>query len=146
MKEIKVARSAADIASICQDIVTMYAECGEINIAFCDTSKEIEINEIKRSKRTLTQNKALHLYLRILSEALNDAGFDMKKVLKESVDIHWTPENAKEYLWRPVQEAVINKKSTTEANTTEYNEIHKALSRHLSQKLGIDYIPWPSYL
>lgn len=96
-----------------------------------------------RQGRTLTQNKALHKYCSLLSETLNDAGYDMKKVLKEEVDIPWTMESVKEHLWKPIQRSVIDKESTTEASTADYSSVHNVLSRHLSQKLGV-YVPWPS--
>jgi hypothetical protein len=35
-------------------------------------------------QRTPKQNAALHIWLRGVSEALNDAGYDMKRVLKPS--------------------------------------------------------------
>ena len=37
--------------------------------------------------RTEQQNKALHVYYRILADELNDKGLDMRKVLKPEIDI-----------------------------------------------------------
>jgi len=48
--------------------------------------------EIKTGTRTLPQNSAMHLYFGWLAKAFNDAGLDMKKVLKPEVDIPWTAE------------------------------------------------------
>jgi len=93
--------------------------------------------------RTSAQNASLHLWLRQLSEVLNLAGLDMRHVIKEEIDIPWTTESAKEYLWRPVQKAMTGKESTTEPNKLEYPEISDAISRHLSQKFGITPPPWP---
>ena len=39
----------------------------------------------------------------MIANALNDAGLDMKKVLKPEIDIPWNTATVKEYLWRPVQ-------------------------------------------
>lgn len=94
-------------------------------------------------KRTILQNKSLHLYLRLLSEALNDAGLDMKKVLKPTIAISWNEKNAKEYLWRPVQEALLLKKSTTELSTDEIDKVYQELNRHISEKFGI-HVAFPS--
>lgn len=94
-------------------------------------------------KRTILQNKSLHLYLRLLSEALNDAGLDMKKVLKPTIAISWNEKNAKEYLWRPVQEALLLKKSTTELTTDEIDKVYQELNRHISEKFGI-HVSFPS--
>lgn len=95
------------------------------------------------SKRTVTQNAAMHLYFEMLAVALNDAGLDMKKVLTKKVDILWAKSSVKEYLWRPVQEAMTGKESTTELNTVEPSDIHAALDRHLAEKFGVS-VRWPS--
>lgn len=100
-------------------------------------------NDMTPSKRTLKQNKALHLYLTLLSKELNDAGLDMRQVLKPTVDIPWTMENSKEYLWRPIQHALKLKKSTTELTTAEVSQVYDILNRHISEKFGI-YVPFPS--
>ncbi len=94
-------------------------------------------------KRTTKQNKSLHLYFRLLAEALNEAGLDMKKVLKPTIDISWNERSVKEYIWRPIQNAQVIKKSTTELNTDEINKIWEVINRHLSEKFGI-YVPFPS--
>lgn len=94
-------------------------------------------------KRTLTQNNALHLMFDQLAEKLNDAGFDMKKTLKPSIDIPWSKMSVKEYLWRPVQKAQLGKESTTDLTTKEIDEVFETLCRHLRQKLGIE-IHFPS--
>lgn len=103
---------------------------------------EIEIRQ-RAKQRTLTQNRALHLFLGQLCDVLNDAGLDMRAVLKQDVELPWTVENAKEYLWRPIQEALTGKRSTTEITTVEPTVIHETLARHLGEKLGIACPPWP---
>lgn len=104
---------------------------------------EIEIKRVS-SQRTITQNRALHLFLGQLSEALNDAGFDMMAVLKHDAEIPWNPALCKEHLWRPIQEAMTQKRSTTEITTVEPTAIHETLCRHLGQKLGVQCPDWPS--
>ena len=95
--------------------------------------------------RTDKQNASLHVFLRELVKVLNDAGLDMKAVLKPDVEIPWTEESAKNFLWRPIQEVMTDHESTTECSTTDYNAIHMVLSRHLGEKLGIQCPPWPSH-
>jgi len=94
-------------------------------------------------QRTNLQNAALHKYFSMLADSLNDAGWDMKKTLKPEIDIPWNCETIKEYLWRPIQKAVIGKTSTTKADRTEYTKVYETLNRYTSSKLGVS-IPWPS--
>ncbi len=94
--------------------------------------------------RTTQQNKALHLYYKLVAEALNDAGLDMRKTLKEQIDIPWSMGTVKEYLWRPVQKILIQKESTTELDKgQEITRIYEVLNRHLGEKFGI-YVPFPT--
>lgn len=90
-----------------------------------------------RSMRTWLQNRALHLYFKMLGNDLNDAGLDMRRVLKPEIDIPWKTESVKEYLWKPVQSAVLDKESTTQLETSEVDEVYKVISRHMAQKFGI---------
>lgn len=106
--------------------------------------KDVEVVVKKKVKnRTSQQNKALHLYFTLLATALNEAGFDLKKVLLPEVDIPFSPYNIKEYLWRPVQEAQLGKKSTTQLTTSEIDIIYDTVNRAIAERTGIS-IPFPS--
>ena len=94
-------------------------------------------------KRTLTQNAALHLYFDMLASALNDAGLDMKTVLKPEIDIPWTKESVKAHLWKPIQKIMMDKDSTTELDTVNPSEVYEVLARHMSEKFGV-FVEWPS--
>jgi len=107
-------------------------------------NKYLEIEYRRKAKqRTLTQNAAMHLFFGWLADALNDAGLDMRRTLKPEVDLPWNPASVKEHLWRPIQHAMTDKRSTTEITTVEPTEIHAVLSRHLGEKLGVQCPEWP---
>ena len=95
-----------------------------------------------KGTRTNKQNGALHLFLRKLSNALNDAGFDMKRVLKEEVDIPWSDKSAKEFLWHPVQKAMFKKESSADLDTDEVSKVYETINRHLANKFGVS-VPFP---
>ena len=96
-----------------------------------------------RKQRTLQQNKALHKFCELLADALNDAGYVMKKTLKPGVDIPWTKDMIKEYIWRPVMKAMEGVESTTEMNTVDPSEIYEVVNRHMAEKFGV-HVSWPS--
>lgn len=98
---------------------------------------------VKDNKRTLRQNDSLHLFFQMLADELNGAGLDMRKTLKPEIEIPWTKENVKTYLWKPVQDIYLKKKSTTELTTDQVSEVWEILNRHLGEKFGI-YVPFPS--
>ena len=95
-------------------------------------------------QRSALQNKALHKYCEMLAEALNDRGLDMVLVLHRNPEmkVSWTKQAVKEKLWRPVQEALLNKKSTTKANRNEYSKVYDELNKHLINLHGVS-VPWP---
>ena len=92
------------------------------------------------TQRTDQQNKALHKYFRMLAEALQDADYDMREL---KVDIRPTEELVKKYMWKPVQEALYDKKSTTDLSISEVSEVYDHLNRALIDKLSI-HVPFPS--
>lgn len=92
------------------------------------------------NQRTLTQNKALHKYFELLAQELNQAGFDMKRTLKPGIDIPWSPATVKEYLWKPVQHAYLDKESTTELTTKEIDKVYDVLNRHLGETTGVTVV------
>ena len=131
------------------EIIVNSAHSKELFIAqmskLYDEHKYLRLTIKTGKQRSNLQNSSLHLYLSHLSEALNDAGYDMKKTLKQEVDIPWDAKgvNAKEFLWRPIQKALTKKDSTTKPTTKDYIYIYKVLSRHLVEKLGVN-VPWPN--
>lgn len=93
--------------------------------------------------RTTRQNRAIHLMFTQLAQSLNDHGLDMRKTLKPEVDIPWDGRTVKEYIWRPIQKAVLGKKSTTELTTKEIDGVFEIINKHLGEKFGIE-IQFPS--
>jgi len=89
-------------------------------------------------QRTIQQNKALHLFFILLADDLNSAGYDIKKTLRNDIDIPWTPILVKELIWRKVQDAYLGKKSTTKLKTDEVSKVYDVINRYMGEKFGID--------
>ena len=93
--------------------------------------------------RTDQQRKSLELWCRLLSEDLNAAGLDQRKVLKPSIAIPWGQESVKQQLFKPILKAMTGLESTAEAETADYNKVYEVLCRHLSSRLGVTAPAWP---
>lgn len=106
-------------------------------------NSEIEVDYKSESRRTNQQNRSLHLLMQQLAETLNNAGLDMKKTLKHDAEIPWSPDRVKEFIWRPLQIAILGIESTTEANTTDYTKVYDVLAHHMATKHGITIPAWP---
>lgn len=107
-----------------------------------DGKKVLVDIKVSYARRSYKQNNALHLYCQQLADELNNSGLDMKQVLKSSVDIPWTTETVKDYLWRPVQKQKTGKKSTTDLTKNEVSEIYEIINRYLGEKTGV-YVEFP---
>lgn len=94
-------------------------------------------------QRTIQQNKATWLYLTMLSDELNQAGLDQRKVLKPSIQIPWTKDAAHDRLWIPIQEALYNTDSTTQLTTEQITLVYETLNRHLGETTSV-HVPFPS--
>lgn len=95
--------------------------------------------------RTQNQNSALHLYLTWVAHELQNQGQTMQDVIKKLTFTEITPTMyaVKEIVWRPIQEAVVSKKSTTELTKHEINEVYEIVSMFLSKQFGIS-LPFPN--
>lgn len=89
--------------------------------------------------RTLAQNRAFHLYFNMVAVQLNNSGLYINKLIKENkykADIDWSGDLVKNQLWRPIMEAILDKKSTTQLEKSEVDRVYNTLNRYLSN-MGI---------
>lgn len=94
-------------------------------------------------KRTLQQNKSIHLYCEQLAQALNDAGYDMTNV-EIKIPTAFTKENVKELLFKPVMHSLYpDKTSTTQLEKIEVSDVYEVMNRATAMKFGVS-LPFPS--
>lgn len=95
-------------------------------------------------QRTNQQSKSLHLFCKLLADSLNEAGLDMRKVLKPSYQIPWTKNSVKEHIWHPLQEAMYGTNSTIFLHKQgQIDNIHKTIMQMLGEKWGLEHIEFP---
>ena len=101
----------------------------------------------KRLKtRSAQQNKALHVYFTLISCELNDLGITYKYtgISGKTFDLSHTPELVKDFVWRPIQIAMFDIKSTTKINTIQINEIVDVITKFFGEKHGV-VLEFPSF-
>lgn len=97
------------------------------------------------TQRTDQQNKALHLYFRLVADALNGAGLTVQETLKHQMDIEWNPHRVKELIWRQAQKKILNKESTKDlSKQMEIDEVYETINRWLAS-MGVESIPFPHH-
>ena len=88
------------------------------------------------------QRGALHLYCERLAEALNDAGYDQRKVLKPGIAIPWTKESVKKQLFKAIAKAMFDVDSTEKLTKPQVSDVYETLNRHMAEKFGVS-VEWP---
>ncbi len=107
-----------------------------------DQSIEVKIHKHTRTNR---QNRAIWLYCTLLAEAFNEAGIYMVLFFyKEGAQVSWTKESVMEALWRPVQIAMFNIRSTTKLKTNEVSQVYEDINRFTGEKFGVS-LSFPNY-
>ena len=96
------------------------------------------------TQRTTSQNNALHKYLTLVAEELAREGHTMQDVTKaiRRAEIRPTMAALKEVVWRPLQEIIHGKKSTTELTKQDIDPVYEAMNKWLGQEFEI-HIPFP---
>lgn len=70
-----------------------------------------------------------------LAHELNDRGMYISRVIK--TESPWNKDRIKELLWRPTQETMLGKKSTTQLTTREIDEVFEVIHKAMTEK-GVD--------
>lgn len=96
----------------------------------------------KGETRTGKQNASLHVYLRAVSQTLNDAGMSVDKFFKSGYEVPFNEVTVKEEIWHKMQVAVTGKEHSSDLTPGEMIEVFDRLNAVLADK-GI-HIPWPS--
>ncbi len=105
-------------------------------------TKENELHPKQRSER---QNRAIHLYLTHVAEALDREGHTLQDLVKKitKVEIKLTMYNLKEVVWREIQKAQLGKESTTFLTKHEVTEVYDVMNKWLGTYFQL-HIPFPS--
>ncbi len=92
---------------------------------------------IKEESRTSSQNRALHAVFRRLATALNEAGFGIAHPMKPALEIPYSEHTVKELLYRPIIEALYDKRSTTELSRQEMSHAMDILLGRVAEITGV---------
>lgn len=95
-------------------------------------------------KRTEQQNRALHLYFRLVAEQMADAGYTVQHILRFTADLQPTPSFVKR-LWQEFQLRILGKRHTRELKKQEdIDKVYDEFNLFLAEKLNLENIPFPS--
>ncbi len=116
---------------------------GTVNLFKGRMGKDFIGMEADKKQRSLPQNNSLHKYCTLLAEELNNAGMDLRAVIRDEIEIPWNKDSVKSYLWKPIQKSLFQKESTTELTTGEVDKVYELLNKTVGERTGV-FVPWPS--
>lgn len=102
--------------------------------------------DVRKPKRTIKQNSAMHLFFQMVADELNGVGvpFTTKSITKNvEIEHEWTGTMVKEFIWRPIQIAKLGVGSTTGLSTVQIDEVADPIIRWLGTAHGIG-VQFPS--
>ena len=93
---------------------------------------------------TTQQNKSLHLWLRMLADDLNGAGFSVGDGVLIKLPILYTEENLKADVLRPLMKALYpDLTSTRQLDTKQTQELYRYIDHVVSERTGV-HVEFPS--
>lgn len=116
--------------------------CKSVNMS--DDDVLIFLSKLPK-KITNQQNKALHLLFNLLSDELNNIGitFFYRGISGKEFELIYTPALVKDYIWKPLQQQMLEKESTTELSTKDIDLIFESISNFFSERYSLE-ITFPS--
>ena len=105
-------------------------------------SGEMVVNS-RKGLRTRLQNAAMWLFNTNVAKAFNDAGMDMRAVLKPDYFVSWSKDSVKEHIWNVFSVALFNTDKSSKLDTKQFCEVGENMGKQLAEKKGI-VVHWPS--
>ena len=95
-------------------------------------------------KRSSQEDRALHVLFQNIAYELNRLGleFTFRGIKGMEIETTYTPEIVKEFLWKPLQNALLKKSSTTQLTHNDIGLIFEILGKYFAEN-GIE-ISFPS--
>jgi hypothetical protein len=93
-------------------------------------------------KRSSQENKALHVLFQNISFALNQNNFEYtwRGIQGFNISTKYTPEIVKNFIWKPLQDALLNKQSTTQLTHNDIQLIFEILGKFFAEnKIEIQF-------
>lgn len=90
----------------------------------------IDQKHIKKTRSNL-QNRSLHLYYKLVAEALLEVGYNFiyrNPFTGDEIEVPYTEDLVKKRIWQPLQETLFKIESTTKLETHMINDILTVLT------------------
>lgn len=88
----------------------------------------------KAGNWTDDQREAFHVGCTELANYFTAHGLDMKAVLRHDVDIPWTKDTVKEFIFRPIMKAMFGYTSHTQLKKGEVSKLWDVAMKHLGER------------
>lgn len=93
-------------------------------------------------QRTSKQNRALHLYFRLIADELKRRGISMYDFLEPKILEIPASEHSVKLCWKDMQAKYLGRESTTELTTKELTEVYDIFNNYIATNFGC-HVPFP---
>jgi hypothetical protein len=104
----------------------------------------LEAVEVHEGNYTDSQRNAAWLYMTMKAKQLNEAGLEMRKVLKPTYELPWTKDSFHDHIFIPIQKAMFGTTSMRSLKKLQVSKVYDVIERELAEKFGVDIIEFPS--
>lgn len=121
------------------DVCLFKNQCGWL----LDNQKICKLEKVAKT-RSLSENAALHLWMKHISDELNNVGetFHYFGISGKELEMPFTEHIIKEFVIKPIIKTLFNIESTTKLTTEMINKLIDVINKFMATK-GL-YLPWPS--
>lgn len=111
-----------------------------LNIGLSKAITKAVIDNLPK-KRSSQENRALHVLFQNIAYELNRLGleFTFRGIKGMEIQTTYTPEIVKEFIWKPLQNALLSKSSTTELTHSDIQMIFDILGKWFAEN-GIEIV------
>ena len=111
-----------------------------MNIGLSKSITKAVIDNLPK-KRSSQENRALHVLFQNIAYELNRLGleFTFRGIKGMEIETTYTPEIVKEFIWKPLQNALLSKSSTTELTHSDIQMIFDILCKWFAEN-GIEIV------
>lgn len=116
----------------------------DVRQALIEFMKTVKVEDYDVKTRTGKQNNSIHKYLSLMAEALDREGHTMQDVVKaiKRAEIRPTMLALKEIVWKPLQNILLGKESTTKLEKSEVDKVYEPVNAFFGREFHI-HIPFP---
>lgn len=140
-----MSKDIAKVLDLIQQGVTSQDQANDLLVqcynVITDLQARVPKEKTERQLRSDQQRKAIEVYCKEMANSINAGGYEFSAFIEhkklKGTETPWSQELFKEYVWRPVQQAYLNKESTTRLKPDEVTRVYEVVNAKMAEIAGV---------